>query len=170
MADPRPHTPAEHRPATPRAFALRLHPRSERSAPRSQCPPQMFVLLPAAPWGSLNPRPPPPKFPGQSPAPPPTRAVRAFGRTMDKGTVSRLWLPNTSSFSRTGLRGATCLRLIDPFFFPPLALNFAFAETRLLLTVRFLLFFLFFFSSSSFDFSALECVYGVHEGSLSLTN
>jgi hypothetical protein len=46
-------------------FLIRL--RSERSARRPQCLPQMFALLPAVPWGSPNPRPRPPRFPGNLP-------------------------------------------------------------------------------------------------------
>src|SRR5258708_29429256 len=55
------------------------------------------------------------------------------------------WLLSTSWFSRTRLRGAGRLRLVAPFFGPLLALNFAFAETLLLLATRFLPLFLFFF-------------------------
>src|SRR5258708_40138643 len=55
------------------------------------------------------------------------------------------WLLSTSWFSRTRLRGAGRLRLVAPFFGPLPALNFAFAETLLLLAARFLPLFLFFF-------------------------
>src|SRR5258708_39922613 len=55
------------------------------------------------------------------------------------------WLLSTSWFSRTRLLGAGRLRLVAPFFGPLPALNFAFAETLLLLAARFLPLFLFFF-------------------------
>src|SRR5258708_753391 len=55
------------------------------------------------------------------------------------------WLLSTSWFSRTRLLGAGRLRLVAPFFGALLALNFAFAETLLLLAAFFLPLFLFFF-------------------------
>src|SRR5216683_3275307 len=80
--------------------------------------------------------------PPKSPPPAPARARIARGFIC---TVSTFWLPIAACRDRPARFFGAVLRFAADFFFPLFALNFAFAETLLLLAARFLPLFLFFF-------------------------